>query len=432
LARSTTGEHSQAQIEAFEDTVRLAMPEIGLFDAIYSARALRRLKPDPVPEKIITRILDAAIRAPSAGNSQNWAFIVVRDGEQRRRLGMIYRKAFDRHGQEPVYGQRDPIILRSRKNGSLLSLPPRRDRVRQVEDINAMLASVQFDLSMTGALKLRNNLWLFERLEYDLFDRPHLIRQIVRLDRMTGRRVFTSDIKHHGRFYCPAQNIPGTARLQMTMSGDQVVELDFRSMHASLAYHLCGASLENEDDPYQGITGFTRKHAKRGLLTAFNAPNIQAAVASLADARHGKPVVPSSEDAYRLIESLKVRHAPIVSMLCSDAGMTLMNLDSRIMLAAVDRLIGKGIPCVPIHDSILVAQQHESDAREALNYGWRAQNPSITPCYIDKKPQKAPQYGGGGGGGGGGVPGQCPLVPLSGWWSSVLAEARHDVAEWCA
>jgi nitroreductase len=86
---------SQAQIEAYEDTVRLAMTEIGLFDAIYSARALRRLKPDPVPEEIISRILDAAIRAPSAGNAQNWAFIVVRDQEQRRRLGMIYRKASD-------------------------------------------------------------------------------------------------------------------------------------------------------------------------------------------------------------------------------------------------------------------------------------------------------------------------------------------------
>ena len=71
------------------------MTEIGLFDAIYSARALRRLKPDPVPEEIITRILDAAIRAPSAGNAQNWAFVVVRDGEQRRRLGAIYRKASD-------------------------------------------------------------------------------------------------------------------------------------------------------------------------------------------------------------------------------------------------------------------------------------------------------------------------------------------------
>ena len=71
------------------------MPEIGLFEAIYSARALRRLKPDLVPDEIITRILDAAIRASSAGNAQNWAFVVVRDVEQRRRLGAIYRKASD-------------------------------------------------------------------------------------------------------------------------------------------------------------------------------------------------------------------------------------------------------------------------------------------------------------------------------------------------
>jgi nitroreductase len=71
------------------------MSEIGVFEAIYSARALRRLKPDPVPDEIITRILDAAIRASSAGNAQNWAFVVVRDQEQRRRLGAIYRKASD-------------------------------------------------------------------------------------------------------------------------------------------------------------------------------------------------------------------------------------------------------------------------------------------------------------------------------------------------
>ena len=71
------------------------MREIGLFEAMYSARALRRLKPDPVPKEIITKILDAAIRAPSAGNSQHWAFVVVRDPEVRRKLGLIYRKASD-------------------------------------------------------------------------------------------------------------------------------------------------------------------------------------------------------------------------------------------------------------------------------------------------------------------------------------------------
>lgn len=71
------------------------MTDIGLFDAIYSARALRRLKPDPVPDEVITRILEAAIRAPSAGNAQNWAFVVVRDATLRRELGTIYRKASD-------------------------------------------------------------------------------------------------------------------------------------------------------------------------------------------------------------------------------------------------------------------------------------------------------------------------------------------------
>lgn len=69
------------------------MPDIELFEAIHSARSLRRLKPDPVPETLITQLLDAAIRAPSAGNAQNWAFVVVRDAEKRRAVGEVYRKA---------------------------------------------------------------------------------------------------------------------------------------------------------------------------------------------------------------------------------------------------------------------------------------------------------------------------------------------------
>jgi nitroreductase len=69
------------------------MPPIDVFEAIHTARALRRLKPDPVPEALITQILDAAIRAPSAGNAQNWVFVVVRDAERRRQIGVIYRRA---------------------------------------------------------------------------------------------------------------------------------------------------------------------------------------------------------------------------------------------------------------------------------------------------------------------------------------------------
>jgi nitroreductase len=82
--------------------------EISLFEAMYSARALRRLKPDPVPEALVTKVLDAAIRAPSAGNAQSWSFVVVRDGQQRARLGAIYarrptsRAQYTRNGAGPL------------------------------------------------------------------------------------------------------------------------------------------------------------------------------------------------------------------------------------------------------------------------------------------------------------------------------------------
>ena len=82
------------------------VPEIGLLDAIYSARSLRRLRPDPVPEETLTKILDAAIRAPSAGNAQSWSFIVVRDARQRASLGAIYRKASDI--ASALYARREP------------------------------------------------------------------------------------------------------------------------------------------------------------------------------------------------------------------------------------------------------------------------------------------------------------------------------------
>jgi nitroreductase len=71
------------------------MSDIGLFEAIYSARAIRKLSADPVPQELITRVLETATQASSAGNAQNWVFMVVRDPELRAKLGVIYRKGSD-------------------------------------------------------------------------------------------------------------------------------------------------------------------------------------------------------------------------------------------------------------------------------------------------------------------------------------------------
>jgi len=68
------------------------MAEIGLFEAMYTARSIRRIKTDPVPDEIITKVLDAAIRAPSGSNAHAWVFIVVKDAEKRKQLGALYHK----------------------------------------------------------------------------------------------------------------------------------------------------------------------------------------------------------------------------------------------------------------------------------------------------------------------------------------------------
>lgn len=66
-------------------------PPLSLVDALFSLRAMRRLAPDPVSDEDLRFLVDAAVQAPSASNDQHWAFVVVTDPGQRRRLGEIYR-----------------------------------------------------------------------------------------------------------------------------------------------------------------------------------------------------------------------------------------------------------------------------------------------------------------------------------------------------
>ena len=76
-----------------------------IYEALYTTRAMRRVKPDPIPLDVQQRILDAAVRAPSGGNTQNWRFLVVDDPEVRAQLGPIYRRCL---GQlwETIYKDR--------------------------------------------------------------------------------------------------------------------------------------------------------------------------------------------------------------------------------------------------------------------------------------------------------------------------------------
>ena len=64
-----------------------------LFEIIRTTRSMRRLKPDPVPNDLIRKILEAGVGAPSGGNMQRWCFLVITDAEIKRTVGAYYKRA---------------------------------------------------------------------------------------------------------------------------------------------------------------------------------------------------------------------------------------------------------------------------------------------------------------------------------------------------
>ncbi len=71
--------------------------QMGLFEAMFTQRALRRLKPDPVPDELLWRVLEAGTKAPSGGNSQVWRFMVIREPTRKRFVQERYKRAWDQY-----------------------------------------------------------------------------------------------------------------------------------------------------------------------------------------------------------------------------------------------------------------------------------------------------------------------------------------------
>ena len=69
----------------------------GLIEAIYTTGSVRYFRPDPVPDDVVVKLIEAATRAPSGSNAQGWRFVVVKDPAQRARVGALYKEAWDEY-----------------------------------------------------------------------------------------------------------------------------------------------------------------------------------------------------------------------------------------------------------------------------------------------------------------------------------------------
>ncbi len=67
-----------------------------VYEALYTTRAMRRVTKEKIPADVQAKILDAAIRAPSGGNTQNWRFLIIDDEAIIGELAPIYQRCISR------------------------------------------------------------------------------------------------------------------------------------------------------------------------------------------------------------------------------------------------------------------------------------------------------------------------------------------------
>lgn len=79
---------------------------LSLLEGLHSTPARRYLSSEPIADDVVRALLDAAVRAPSGGNTQRWAWIVVRDPQVKSQIAEWYREAW-----EKAYGTRREQIL---------------------------------------------------------------------------------------------------------------------------------------------------------------------------------------------------------------------------------------------------------------------------------------------------------------------------------
>jgi nitroreductase len=153
-----------------------------LGEAIYSLRAIRRHRPDPIPDADLTAILDAAIQAPNGANMQLWHFLVVTDPALRAEFAPLFKEAWwaKRHAAGHHTPEDLPEVYRSPMRladeiGDSPALVFVCSTVKGLEAANSIVPAVQNLLLTARALGIGGTI---TTLHPDVEDRVHALFDI--------------------------------------------------------------------------------------------------------------------------------------------------------------------------------------------------------------------------------------------------------------
>ena len=180
------------------------------------------------------------------------------------------------------------------------------------------------------------------------------------------RRVFNNNsFTDGGRFYGGWwQRIDGNFRKSIRMNNLATVEIDYSSLHVVLAYTEAGLDYwkKTEKDPYdlpvRGVSNpeHSRDIVKLFFLLSLNASTEQSLFKAFRYQFSYKehPYLFPDDVLSELLATIKEHHPDIADLICSGAGLKLMNIDSRICEYIIADFVSTDSPILTVHDSFIV------------------------------------------------------------------------------
>lgn len=185
-------------------------------------------------------------------------------------------------------------------------------------------------------------------------------------------RVFNDEIRskprltHGGRFYGHwVQSVPSEHRSKITINGKPTCELDYSGLHINMLYARAGLPLP-EGDVYavDGVNLY--RDAMKGILQCLiNADSREQAMAAIIDAHDDNPFI-GADELEQAARAFETKHDAISQYFGTGIGSELQRTDADMAEMVMLEMLGKGVVCLPIHDSFIVQADHVGHLREAM------------------------------------------------------------------
>ena len=196
-------------------------------------------------------------------------------------------------------------------------------------------------------------------------------------DKFTRRIFNNGSFEEGGRFYGGWwQRIDSSERSRIRLKNLQTNEIDYSSLHVILAYAKVDEDYWKltDKDPYSvSIDGVENPEHIRDInklffllsLNASNEKSLYKAFRSELDYKEYPYSFPDKVLA-KLLKDIKLLHPKIAHLICSGAGLELMNLDSRMVEFIIKDFVKTNTPILTIHDSFIVPFGHDKRLHELM------------------------------------------------------------------